>query len=86
MKAGLIAVLLLAASAAGAAEDTDSVAILAAMPAATRIVRTSYGYRVDTARGSCFVNRTSYGYRIADGSRTVFLNRTRDGFRVKSGR
>jgi hypothetical protein len=86
MKAVLIGALLLAAWAVGTAEDTDSAAILAAMPSGTRIVTTSYGYRVDTTRGTRFVNRTSYGYRISDGRRTVFLNRTRDGFRIESGR
>jgi len=43
MKAVLIGALLLAASAVGAAEDTNSVAILAAVPSGTRIVKTSYG-------------------------------------------
>jgi hypothetical protein len=61
MKTVLVAVMLLAASAVGAAEDKDGAAIFAALPSATYIVRTSYGYRVDTPRGTRFVNRTSFG-------------------------
>lgn len=72
----------------GAAEsgDSDSAAIALAIPRITSIVKTPYGYRLNTSSGTRFANRTSYGYRISTDRGTVFLNRASYGFRVSSDR
>ena len=69
-----------------AAEDEDAVVILSAVPSATSIVKTSYGYRINTAKKTRFANRTSFGYSIPMDRGTTFINRTSSGFRIQPSR
>jgi hypothetical protein len=67
-----------------AASPDPVAAIVAAIPAATRIVNTSWGYKIDTPTGTRNVYKTSTGYRV-DGSATspnLEIRKTATGYRI----
>jgi hypothetical protein len=82
MKTMLIVALLALSLTAFAGEDKEIAAITSAIPSAKTIDKTSYGYRVQTASGTVFVNKTSYGYRVEGGKDSTFITKTSSGYRI----
>lgn len=83
----LVVIIMAALSVAAYADtDKDVAAVAAANPDAKTIVKTSYGYRIETEKGTRFVNETSYGFRSDTGGKTVVINKTAAGYRVTTSR
>ena len=76
----------LAAPKAGAQTNAVVVAIASAMPTATDIRATAYGYKVVTPAGTRNVYRTSTGYRVegGGGADNLEIRKTSTGYRIES--
>ena len=90
MKAVLIciAVLSLSAIAFPAPRDSDPavIAIAAAIPDATEIRTTSWGFKVSTPSGTRNVYKTSIGYRVSGSSTSdnLDIRKTATGYKITS--
>lgn len=75
-----------AAPKAGADSNAVVVAITSAIPGATDIRVTSYGYKVETPAGTRNVYKTSTGYRVEGGrgADNLDIRKTSTGYRIEN--